>query len=45
MKVHMSNAYKVARFLEKHSMVEKVLYPGKLVTRVFKKMNVINLIK
>ena len=30
MKGHMSNAFKVAKYLERHSMVEKVLYPGKM---------------
>lgn len=27
-KTHTKNAYKVARYLENHSLVEKVIYPG-----------------
>lgn len=28
MKIHCYNAYTVAKYLEEHSLVEKVIYPG-----------------
>jgi len=35
MREHEANAFKVARFLDGHPKVERVIYPGKLFNAIF----------